>query len=533
MLATLRRLRERPGASRGGVALAWAVATLVALGALSGAPGVSRDEATVLAAIEGGPAPEGGLGPLAAPLPGRAAAASHAIFSRVGLSHLRAARLATALLGAALSAALALLAWELGGPATALLAPALFWAAPRHLHAGLVATPDLALAALIVAAVVAYRRAQVDGDGRRRLRAALFAGVLFGGALAARTDAWVLLPALAVHAAVARLARVRRPAAGSPGATAQLPRLPPALVAMAVLGPLTLAAAWPALWSGGAAGIAAAFTPAAAAAWHHLGEPLRGPLPPSYPLVVTALALPATLLWAWAAGVGHALLRVLRALRGRAPAAVAPDEALLLLCAAAPLVAAAAGVAPAVAGVRPWLHAMPFLAVLGTRALLAAARVAWPGRAAPLAASLALLVVYPGIRAAAHAHPFGASAWNELAGGAPGAASLGMQRQDGGEAAAALLGAVNARARQGARIWWGSLPPAAVRSYSRDARLRPDLAVAEGPESADVAVVTLDGASRDHEYRAWSAFRTARPVAGVYLDEVPLGFVYARPGAWR
>lgn len=530
MLTTLRRLRDGRGASRGGVALAWAVATLVALGALSGAPGISRDEAAVLAAIEAPPpGAHAGPAPLAAPLAGYAATASHAIFSRAGLSHVRAARLATALLGAALSAALALLAWELGGAATALLAPALFWAAPRHLHAGLVATPDLALAALVIAAVVAYRRAQM-GTNRRRLRAALLAGVLFGGALAARTDAWVLLPALAVHAAVARLAGARRPAAGSP---VRLPRLPPALLAMAALGPLALAAVWPALWTGAPGRIAAAFTPSAAAAWHHLGEPLGGPLPPPYPLVVTALAAPATLLWAWAAGVGHALLRVLRAIRGRAPAEGAADEALLLLCAAAPFLAAAAGLAPAVSGVRPWLHAMPFLALLGARAVLAAARIAWPGRAAALAASLALLVVYPALRAAVHAHPFGASAWNELAGGAPGAATLGMQRQDGGEAAAALLDAVNVRARQGARIWWSSSASAAVRSYARDGRLRPDLAAADGLESADLAVVTLDGASRDEEYRAWSAFQTARPVTGVYLDEVPLGFVYARPGAWR
>jgi hypothetical protein len=45
--------------------------------------------------------------------------------------------------------------------------------------------------------------------------------------------------------------------------------------------------------------------------------------------------------------------------------------------------------------------------------------------------------------------------------------------------------------------------------------------------------VTLDGGSRDAEYRIWSAFRTARPSSAVFLDEVPLVHVYARPGAWR
>jgi hypothetical protein len=75
--------------------------------------------------------------------------------------------------------------------------------------------------------------------------------------------------------------------------------------------------------------------------------------------------------------------------------------------------------------------------------------------------------------------------------------------------------------------------PAALEAYARDGRLRADLAAAAAPEEADLAVVALDGASRDAEYRAWAALRTARPAAGVYRDEVPLALVYARPGAWR
>jgi hypothetical protein len=108
-----------------------------------------------------------------------------------------------------------------------------------------------------------------------------------------------------------------------------------------------------------------------------------------------------------------------------------------------------------------------------------------------------------------------------------------MQRQDGGEAAAAVLEAINARARRGARIWWPRTAPEAVNAWTRDGRLRADLLRADGPELADLAVVALDGASRDDEYRAWAALRTARASAGAYLDEVPLVLVYARSGAWR
>jgi hypothetical protein len=507
------RAHERLAGSPRRLALAWGSATFLALALLAGGPGISRDEAAVLEQADafvgaGTPAaPAARAGP---PLAAWAAALPRAALAPLGVSTVRAARLGTALLGALLSAALSLLAWETSGAAAALLAPALFWAAPRHLHSGLVANPDLALAALAAATALAWRRAGSDPDPRRRLRAAVRAGLLFGCALAARTDAWVLLPALALHGAAARAVG----ATPAPEGLERRLRAPAALAALAVLGPLVLVALWPSLLSVGAAAFARG-----------------GALPLSRAVRTAALTVPATTLLAFLAGVGVSLLRLVRAARGRAPAASAADEALLLLCAAAPF--AAARLAPAAAGGRPLLHAMPFLALLGARALLSAARTAWPARAAPLAASLALLVVWPGVRAAVHFHPSGSSAWNEIAGGAPGAATLGMARQDGGEAVAGAIDSVNRHAQHGARVFWPSTAPAALRALARDGRLRPDLAVAAGPEDADVAVVALDGDGRDAEYRTWSAFRTARPAAGVYLDEVPLALVYARPGAWR
>ena len=515
-------------ARRARTALATAAATFVVLAALAGGPGISRDEAAVLERSDAALRAPGGVPVEAPPLAAEAAAATRAIASPLGLSHLRAARLGTALLGALLSAALALLAWDLAGPAAALLAPALFWSAPRHLHAGLVLTPDLALAALAVATALTWRRAAVDPDARRRVRAAVRAGLLFGAALAARADAWVLLVALALHAALARVFR----AAPVPGALeARLRGAPLGLVSTLLLGPLVLLAAWPSLVISPLARAAALAGPGATASALSITLPgIPGPL---RHLAAAALTIPAGVLAACAAGVGHAVLRLVRALRGRAPAGQAADEVLLLACVLAPFAAAAAGIAPASGGVRPVLHAMPFLALLGARALLAASRVAWPARAAPLAASLALVVLWPAVRATAHFHPSGASAWNELAGGAPGAATLRLPRQDGGEAVARVLDAVNARARDGARVWWPSVAPAALRAFARDGRLRADLAIATGPDDADLAVVALDGAGRDAEYRAWGAFRTARPVAGAYLDEVPLALVYARLGAWR
>jgi hypothetical protein len=188
---------------------------------------------------------------------------------------------------------------------------------------------------------------------------------------------------------------------------------------------------------------------------------------------------------------------------------------------------------PHFGGVKHWLPAMPFLALLGARALAAAGRRLWPARPALVTGALAALALLPAAWSVAHLHPFGTAAYNEIAGGAPGAASLGMQRQFWGDDMVAVLDAINVHAAPGARVWYQEASVTAIWAYQRDGRLRSDLVRVEGPESADVSVWQYHQEFRDKEFSTWTQFRTARPVAGAYLDEVPLVQVYARPGAWR
>jgi len=506
-LSAARGLGRRPRLAA--LLLAGAAAAVLLL--LAGAPGLTRDEAALVAGAE----PAGAAQAVVAA--GRAA-----LGGIVG--ELRAPRAGSAVAGGALTGLLALLGAVLAGPGGLVLAPLLFWLAPRHLQAGLSATPDAAAAALALAAAWAYRRAALGRHRRDRLRAAISAGLLLGAGLALRPDAWILLAALVVHAALLRLTGRAAPPAGAEapaGIEARLHGVPLALAAMAVIGPALLLAASPGLLADPAAGLPALVR----------GQ-LRGRGGPA-PVEWLALTLPAGILAAYAGGLLHAAWRVLRAFRAHAPAEIVADDLLLVLVPVAYLAAGHLGLGAPGAGVRPWLPAAPFLALAAARALLVAAEVAWPRRARPLAAALAVLVLAPPCWAVVRAFPLGASAWSELAGGAPGAAARGLPRQDGGEAVLALLPAVNERAAPGARVFWPGIPPAALALYGRDGRLRADLAVAAAPEDADLAVVSLDGGSRDDEYRAWGALRTDRPAAGVYRDEVPLAFVYARAGAWR
>jgi hypothetical protein len=552
-----------PRRDRNRIALAWSAAVLLALALLSPAPGVSRDEAASFGAAER----LASFWTTFAPHPLRAAAALDTAFPRrpplaetiFGAFHAVARPLGEAAsfrFGAVVFAALltwlvAVLGADLAGRTGAILAPALFWLVPRHLQLGLSALPDLPEATLYLAALAAWRQALAAATQRARTRSALAIGLAVGGAAAIRPDGWALLPLLGIHAGLLRLHARRiarrveevvalRDAAGEPRAAdppdawaARARTIGYGLAAAAVLAPVAVLVTGPWILADPLHRIAFAFRPTASPdAWLYLGRLVAGRLPPEYPLAVTALAVPTAVLAIYVGGVGYAMVRLARAVRAR-QAADASGETLLLLFAAAPFALAATGLAPFAPGVRPWIQAMPVLAVLGARAVAAAAGALWPSRRAQVAASLAVLALWPAARATIHHFPHGAAAWNELAGGTPGAASLGMQRQDGGEATRAALPVLAAHARPGARIWWPGTAPEAVRAYRHDGRLRPDLLDAAGPEEADLVVVPLDGGSRAAEYRAWTELRTARPAAGVFLDEVPLAWVYARPGAWR
>src|SRR5439155_3422175 len=71
---------------------------------------------------------------------------------------------------------------------------------------------------------------------------AIAAGVAFGVALAVKHNSWFLPPALCLHALVARGGRFGR------GLSRGELRVPPALWAMASIGPFVFMALWPWIW---------------------------------------------------------------------------------------------------------------------------------------------------------------------------------------------------------------------------------------------------------------------------------------------
>ena len=552
------------------IALCWAAGTLAVAAATAPAQGIGRDESVYLAASESYAAfwgalvrsPSGALADvdryfavnhehpaLAKELYG----ATHAVLATgLGLtSHLQGFRFGAFLLAAFLSWLLAVAGFELAGVGGAVLAPALFWAVPRHFYHAHPAALDLPITALWLATVLAYRRSLRSDEAPRRARAwGVAAGLFFGAAISMKHNGLFLVPLLAAHWTAAQVLAPRPAGERERTEAGSL-----AFWAMLVLGPAIFVASWPWLWHDTLPRVReylAFHLHHENYSWQYLGRLLREPpFPVEYPFVVTALTVPAAVLFVLAGGFVHGVARLSSAIRGGRSGSVeagaippsASDELLLLLNALFPIALIAWPTVPHFGGAKHWMPAMPFLALLGARALVAAGRALWPAWAEPVTAALAVLALTPASYAVGHVHPYGTAAYNELAGGAAGAATLGMQRQFWGDDVVGLLAELDEHALPGARVWWQETTYLAVSAWQRDGRVRADLRWADGPEDADISIWHYHQEFRDKEFRTWTAFaeaprpgeraRLPRPVAGLYLDEVPLVVIYARPGAWR
>jgi hypothetical protein len=314
------------------------------------------------------------------------------------------------------------------------------------------------------------------------------------------------------------------------------------LAAMGLLGPAVFYVHWPYLWYHPVDRLAWYFEFHATHyhyAWTYFGEVLRGPpYPLAYVFVVTALTLPISLLLPMAAGLLRATLRVAGDLvpaLGRRVGAGGSTEWLLWINALFSILLISHPEVPHFGGVKHWFPSMPFLALLAGRefdraaAGLSEALRLPPRRAIAASAVLGALVLLPAFTLTVHVHPYGTSAYGELAGGIPGAASLGMQRQYWSNNVTGVLPWIDANARPGARVWLHEVNGLSFRDYQRNEMLRKDVMPVSGPEDADLAAVQYHQEFREQEVLVWQAFGTWVPATGLYLDETPQVVVYLRP----
>jgi 4-amino-4-deoxy-L-arabinose transferase-like glycosyltransferase len=304
------------------------------------------------------------------------------------------------------------------------------------------------------------------------------------------------------------------------------------LVAMALLGPLIWYLHWPYLWHHPVDRTAAYLIFHATHnhyAWFYLGQMLREPpFPLEYVVVKTALTVPTSLFVPMAIGFAVVLGRIAMKKATLLELLVAANAVMSIAIISAPSV-------PHFGGVKHWFPSMPFLAMLaagsvargsaGLHALLE--RKVKLSEQAIFAAVAVLLCTAPMI-ATARVYAFGTSAYSELAGGLPGAASLGMQRQFWANNVTGVLDWINTHARPGERVYLHECHGGQIHDYQRNGMLRSDLRFVNSPFEAELVAYQYHQEFRETEFNAWQSLGTTQPVMGLYVDETPQIVVYRR-----
>lgn len=437
------------------------------------------------------------------------------------------------------------------GRITGLVAAALFALMPRVFYHAHLDCFDMPVAAMWLFTTYAYWRSTHGGG----LRWAIVTGLLYGLLLNTKHNSWLLPPALIAHFLIVQNAGIwRRLRVGRLAA-------PAALFAMAVLGPIVFYVTWPWIWHDTGARLASYVAFHTGHEYYNmefLGRTyFRPPMPLGYAWVMTAGTVPAITLALFLVGLAVALRRGMHVRFGalvaklrKRPATPIEDtereafstELLWLLCILTSYGPWISKGTPIFGGTKHWITAYPFLCLfagLGFELMRAGIAGAlgetWQRgkRHAALTAALLVSVVAAPLAITLGSHPWGLSSYTPLVGGAPGAATLGLNRTFWGYTTGAVAPFLNEHAAQGSAVY---LHDTAVQSWDqmvRDGMLRPDLRGAWTPAQSSLALYHHEPHMSRVEYQIWVDYGTVAPVHIGTHDGVPVIWVFARPGALK
>jgi hypothetical protein len=126
-------------------------------------------------------------------------------------------------------------------------------------------------------------------------------------------------------------------------------------------------------------------------------------------------------------------------------------------------------------------------------------------------------------------HPWGLSAYTPLVGGAPGAASLGLNRTFWGYATGAVTPFLDKEVPRGGSVYIHDTAGPSWDMLQRDGRLRKDIRGVWSIAGADLGIYHHEKHMLGQEYQNWLAFGTLRPAYIGGLDGVPVILVYEDP----
>ncbi|MGF1467712.1 MAG: ArnT family glycosyltransferase [Sandaracinaceae bacterium] len=425
------------------------------------------------------------------------------------------------------------------GRSAGLFASLAFALMPRIFYHSQLDAFDVPIALMTTLVTYAYCRAIGDWRWLPIL------GLCYGLALATKHNAWILPLIFLIHMAfVAATERRHRRFGGAP----RVALTPYWLLAMLLIGPIVFVALWPWLWHdtlqrfGEYAGFHFGHTHYNMA---YFGvNYFRAPVPMSYPWVMTVLTVSAVTLVLALIGIGaraRALLPFGLEERWWPNGSVRPDprrtDVLFLGCLLPPLVVISMPWTPIFGGTKHWFPAYPFLALFAGAGFVAVLRHALPARRGlPTAVrgwaatvGLGALFLAPAAAETAHSHPFGLSHYTYAAGGVPGAADLGMNRQFWGFTTGSLADWLNRKLPDGGTVWICDMTPRAWAMMQADGRLSRRIRSTASLVSAALALVHHEDHFAEVDFQIWEAFGTVRPVEVLTYDGVPIISVYENP----
>lgn len=375
-------------------------------------------------------------------------------------------------------------------------------------------------------------------------------GISYGLALATKHNSWILPGVFLIHFGFIAWAEVRRRRRGEEPTLALVPYW---LIAMATIGPVLFVLSWPWLWNDGWSRFV----------WYanfhlrhvhydyaYFGETyFQPPFPIGVPFVMTlftvSLSTIAMSLFGLATRARALLPDGLQTrwwAKGRVHADALASDVLMVGAMLAPLVVIALPSSPIFGGTKHWFPAYPFLCLFAGVGLVQTLRLlvplvhrasgsAWATRGSAVA--VACLVTLPGLVETVHSHPFGLSHYNFAAGGVPGAADLGMNRQFWGFTQGSLSDWLKTHLPSGGTVWPCDATQLAWRQMQRDGMLPDNIRVANSIGTADLALVHHELHFAEIDFQIWRAYGTTQPAEVLTYDGVPIVTVYANPKSRR
>ncbi len=442
------------------------------------------------------------------------------------------------------------------GRAGGVVAALSFALMPQVFYHSHLACFDMPIAAMWLFVAAAYHRSLERGA----VGWAFVCAILYGLALDTKHNAWFLPSALVAHAILLEVpgllqrwrgqGRARSPV----GAywQARRARVPYAILLMALLGPLVFYALWPWIWRDTLPRLEEYVRFHMQHVYYNmefLGKTyFEPPFPRSYAWVMTFATVPAITLLMAALGAGVVLGRSWRRQRPLAsdganegagevvrgaprPGGWASLWALCILVSYGPWVLTST---PIFGGTKHWLTAYPFVALFAgqgfawLRGLLAAQLPAARQKRMLFAWGLGVCTLLGPLVMTWRSHPWGLSAYTPLVGGAPGAATLGLNRSFWGYTTGSVANYLNGAADEGARVFVHDTAMDSFRMLQKDGRLRSDLKPWWTVSGSKFGLYHHEQHMSRVEHMTWVDYGTVTPAHVATYDGVPMIWVYRR-----